>query len=168
MNRQTDSIQDVTISSRPKLQDERGWFLPALTGDDFKANWVLQNISHSNPGTLRGLHYQSPHAQSKFLILLEGSVQDIVADLRPDSPTYLHYAVYHLDASAQNQLFVPKGCAHGFLVTGHEPALISYLTDAPYHPESEKTLLWNDPDWNFPWLHSAPILSPKDQSTEIR
>lgn len=163
MERQTKSIHGVIPSTRTRIHDERGWFLPTLTENDPSHGWILQNISLSQPGTLRGLHYQDPFPQSKFLMLLEGTLQDIVADLRPDSPTYQRFAVYHLDAKAQNQLLVPKGCAHGFLVTSAGPALISYLTDAPYRPQAEKTLFWNDPEWNFPWSNPSPILSAKDQ-----
>ncbi|MGJ8697114.1 MAG: dTDP-4-dehydrorhamnose 3,5-epimerase family protein [Verrucomicrobiaceae bacterium] len=163
MNREVKNIHGVTVSAKAKLHDARGWFLPALDKDCPQADWVLQNISRSNPNTLRGLHYQDPHPQAKLVTLIEGTAQDIVADLRPDSPTYLRFAVYHLDAEADNRLFIPRGCAHGFLVTGPGPALLSYLTDAPYHPDSEKTLPWNHPDWNFPWLSKSPILSPKDQ-----
>ncbi len=163
MDRQTETIHGVILSARPKIHDERGWFLPALNEHDSRSSWVLQNISRSHPGTLRGLHYQDPFPQSKFLVLLEGTLQDIIADFRPDSPTYRQFAVYDLDARAQNQLFIPMGCAHGFLVTGSESALVSYLADAPYRPDAEKTLFWNHPDWNFPWLNPNPILSPKDQ-----
>lgn len=163
MNRQSETIHGVSVSASARICDERGWFLPALTEHDSGPEWVLQNFSRSEPGTLRGLHYQDPDPQGKFMVLLEGTLQDIVADLRPDSPTYHRFAVYDLDADKWNRIFVPKGCAHGFLVTSNHPALISYLTDAPYRPEAEKTLYWNDPKWNFPWQSSRPILSPKDQ-----
>lgn len=163
MPRQIDRIQGVELTTRQRLHDERGWFLPALTEGDPPLPWVLLNFSHSEPGALRGLHYQDPHPQNKFLMLLAGALQDIVADLRPDSPTYQCFAEYDLEASGPNQIFVPRGCAHGFLVVGDEPALVAYLGDAPYRPEAEKTLFWDDPAWKFPWRHGAPILSPKDR-----
>ncbi|MGJ8642278.1 MAG: dTDP-4-dehydrorhamnose 3,5-epimerase family protein [Luteolibacter sp.] len=163
MHSQVENIHGVTLTTKPKIYDARGWFLPAMGNDDPQQQWILQNISQSLPGVLRGMHYQDPHPQAKLLTLIEGSLQDIVADLRPDSPTHGKFAVYQLDADEKNQLHIPKGCAHGFLVTGTKPALISYLADAPYHPESEKTLAWNHPDWNFPWLTDSPILSQKDQ-----
>lgn len=163
MNRQTETIEGVMLTSKPRIPDDRGWFLPALTEDDPSASWVLHNLSRSRPGTLRGLHYQDPHPQNKFLVVIEGTLQDIVADLRPDSPTYQKFAVYQLDSRERNQLFIPAGCAHGFLVTGGKSALVSYLADAPYRPEAEKTLAWNDPGWNFPWQEDDPILSCKDR-----
>ncbi|MEP2776134.1 MAG: dTDP-4-dehydrorhamnose 3,5-epimerase family protein [Luteolibacter sp.] len=161
---QVENIHGVTLAEKPKIHDARGWFLPAIGNDDTHPHWFLQNISLSQPGVLRGMHYQDPHPQGKLLTLIEGALQDIVADLRPDSPTYGQYAVYHLDAQGKNQIHIPKGCAHGFLVTGASPALISYLTDAPYCPECEKTLPWNHPEWNFPWSTDSPILSQKDQA----
>lgn len=160
---EVENIHGVVPATKPKIHDARGWFLPAMGNEGPHSGWILQNISLSQPGVLRGLHYQEPNPQSKLLTLLEGAVQDIVADLRPDSPTYGKYAVYHLDSGGENQLFIPKGCAHGFLVTGDGPALISYLADAPYLPACEKTLLWNHPEWNFPWLTDSPVLSEKDQ-----
>lgn len=162
MHRQVEKIHGVTLSAKAMIHDQRGWFLPALDKNSPNEKWVLQNISLSQPGVLRGLHYQDPHPQSKLITLIQGQVQDIIADLRPDSPTYQKFAVHHLEAGAENQLHIPKGCAHGFLVTGSSPALLSYLTDAPYLPASEKTLPWNHPDWKFPWLTDSPILSPKD------
>lgn len=163
MHSQVENIHGVTIAAKRRIHDPRGWFLPAMGNDGPHSVWVLQNISRSHPGVLRGLHYQDPHPQSKLLTVIEGTVQDIVADLRPGSPTYGKYAVYHLDADGENQLHIPKGCAHGFLVTGDRPALITYLADAAYHPECEKTLAWNDPDWDFPWQTDSPILSQKDR-----
>lgn len=164
MHSQVENIHGVTLATKPKIHDPRGWFLPALTHSDPHSNWILQNISHSQPGVLRGLHYQDPNPQCKLLTLLEGTLQDIIADLRPDSPTYQSYAVYQLDAEGENQLHIPQGCAHGFLVTSTIPALISYLADGPYLPTCEQTLLWNHPDWTFPWLTSSPILSPNDRA----
>ncbi|QTN32472.1 dTDP-4-dehydrorhamnose 3,5-epimerase family protein [Akkermansiaceae bacterium] len=164
MHSQAENIHGVIIAAKPRIHDTRGWFLPAMGNDGAHPGWILQNISQSQPGVLRGLHYQEPHPQAKLLTLIEGTVQDIVADLRPDSPTFGRYSVYHLDAAGINQLHIPKGCAHGFLVTGESPALISYLADAPYLPECENTLAWNHPDWGFPWLTDSPILSDKDQA----
>lgn len=163
MHSQVENIHGVTLAAKSKIHDQRGWFLPAMGNDDPHPNWILQNISLSEPGVLRGMHYQYPHPQSKLLTVIEGTVQDIVADLRPDSPSFGKYSVYLLDADGENQLHIPRGCAHGFLVTGDRPALISYLADAPYLPASEKTLVWNHPDWNFPWLTDSPVLSQKDQ-----
>ena len=163
MHAQTENIHGVTLAAKPRIHDPRGWFLPAMGNEDPHPAWILQNISKSEPGVLRGLHYQDPNPQGKLLTLIEGNVQDIIADLRPDSPTFGKFAVYYLNADADNQLHIPKGCAHGFLVTGDKPALIAYLADAPYFPECEKTLAWNHPDWSFPWETDSPILSPKDR-----
>lgn len=163
MHSQVENIHGVTIAAKPRLHDPRGWFIPAVGNGDAHPGWILQNISRSQPGVLRGLHYQDPNAQAKLLTVIEGTLQDIVADLRIDSPTFGKYAVYHLDADGQNQLHIPKGCAHGFLVTGSSSALITYLADAPYLPECEKTLAWNHSEWNFPWQTDSPILSQKDR-----
>ena len=164
MHQSTANISGVWTNSAPFFQDSRGWLCPAMTNTTpiKNINWVLQNISRSKHNVLRGLHYQTTNPQSKFITLIEGEIQDIIADLRPDSPTYGQFSCYDLSAKKENQIFIPKGCAHGFLVTSEEDALISYLADDVYTPEAEKTLLWNHPDWNFPWKNSSPILSEKD------
>ena len=153
---QVAAIPGLIVRRKPKIADRRGWFLPALDNSDPPGGWLLQNIARSHPGVLRGMHFQDPEPQTKLLTLIEGSVQDIVADLRPDSPTYLTFAVHHLEAAGENQLLIPKGCAHGFLVTGTVPALFSYLADAPYRPDCEKTLRWDHPDWSFPLADRPP------------
>ena len=165
MNRQVENITGVITRTVTRINDQRGWFSPALNQDDtnIQSSWILQNISLSKPKVLRGLHYQTNHPQTKIITLISGEIQDIVADLRPDSPTYNQFAVYNLNYKNINQIYIPKGCAHGFLVTSSEDALITYLTDAPYDPTSEQTLPWNHPDWNFPWKTKENIISEKDK-----
>ncbi len=104
MHSQVEDLPGVILSRKSKVFDSRGWFLPALALSDPKADWILQNISYSEPGVLRGLHYQDPFPQAKLLTLVNGTIQDIIADLRPHSPTYGCYAVYFLDGESNNQL----------------------------------------------------------------
>ncbi len=155
----------------PKLfYDNRGFFFEwfnkerfkSLTGCDF--NVVQFNYSRSTKGVLRGLHYQlNPYSQSKFVAVAKGKIQDVIVDIRKESATYgQHYSVV-LSAEKRNQLFVPRGFAHGFLVLSDE-AEILYATDNPYSPEHDSGLSYKDPALNIAWEMSADeiIVSEKD------
>lgn len=152
----------------PSFSDDRGTFRALLQDSDMELRglhqpWVLQNFSISRPGTLRGLHYQDPTWQAKLLTVLEGSIQDVVVDLRRDSPDYGRWTSFELEAGRLDQVFVPRGFAHGFLVTGSEPASLVYLADAPYRPEDERILAWNDAALDIAWSEKPKYLAPRDQ-----
>lgn len=125
-------------------------------------DFIQDNLSRSERGVLRGLHFQNPGAQGKLVQVLEGEVFDVAVDLRADSATFGQW--YGTTLSAQNhlQLFIPEGFAHGFCVTS-ESALFSYKCTAAYNPQAEHTLLWNDPDIGIEWPVTHPRLSPKDE-----
>ena len=152
----------------PSFSDDRGSFRALLQDNDPELRdrheaWVLQNVSISKPGTLRGLHYQDPTWQAKLLTVLEGSIQDVAVDLRPESPDYGQWISFELEAGRLDQVFIPRGFAHGFLVTGSQPASVVYLADAPYRPEDEKVLAWNDPKLAIDWLEEPKCLNDRDQ-----
>ena len=131
--------------------------------------WVMQNTSYSCKNTIRGLHFQSPYAQSKLITVLEGSITDVILDIEPQSPTYGQWLIFHLsntDPTLPNQIFIPNHYAHGFAVTS-ETALISYLTDDTYRPEVEHSINPLSPSLNIPWGVTDPILSEKDASAPL-
>lgn len=153
------------------FEDERGYFYESynqktfaeLTGHD--VSFVQDNESRSSYGVLRGMHYQlNPHAQAKLVRVLEGSVLDVIIDIRQGSPTYGQYFGIELSAENKKQLFVPRGFAHGF-VTLSERATFFYKCDNYYAPQAEGGVLYNDPavsiDWKIP--QEDMILSPKDK-----
>ena len=160
-----------------KYGDYRGSFQEKYQIERYKKfgfNLVYQsNESESCKGTFRGLHFQKPpFVQTKIVRVTKGSVIDFVVDLREDSPTYKQYYYALLSAEANNQLYVPKGCAHGFLAL--EDAKFEYLVDNPYAPKFEGGILYNDPEIGIP-LESImkqygiekPILSPKDLKLDL-
>lgn len=148
--------------------DRRGFFVETWNrrrytehgiGEDF----VQDNLSLSDRGTLRGLHYQQPHGQGKLVWVLSGEVFDVVADVRPESPTRGRWTAEILSAENKRQLYVPGGYAHGFQVTG-DHALFAYKCTDYWRAECERGVRWDDPDLAIPWPIAEPILSEKDRA----
>ncbi len=155
----------------PKIiNDERGYFMESFNENTFQkgvgqsVHFVQDNQSFSTKGVLRGLHYQTGvHAQAKLVRVLSGEVLDVVVDIRPGSVTYGQYVSVVLSAENQQQFFIPRGFAHGFLVLS-ETATFFYKCDNFYNKESEGGLIYNDPlvniDWQFPTTQL--LISKKD------
>lgn len=127
-------------------------------------DFVQDNISVSHKGVLRGLHFQkAPHAQAKLVQVIKGMAQDVVVDLRPGSPTFKKSYSVTLDEQNGYQLFIPKGCAHGFLALSDE-VVFHYKCDAYYAPATEAGVIFNDDQLDITWQldESEIILSEKD------
>jgi dTDP-4-dehydrorhamnose 3,5-epimerase len=119
-------------------------------------------VSARVPGTLRGLHYQvAPHEEDKLIRCTQGAIWDVIADLRPDSATYLQHLSVELRADSGRALFVPKGFAHGFQ-TLEDDTQVSYQMSEFYAPEAARGIRWNDPALRVLWPISPPILHPRD------
>ncbi len=141
-----------TFSAR--LMQEAG--LPA------DLEWVQDNQSKSQPGVLRGLHFQRPpHAQAKLVRVAQGRVLDVVVDIRRDSLTYGQHTTVELSEALGNILYVPVGFAHGFVAL-EENTLFLYKCSNYYAPSSEGGLLWNDPALGINWNIDNPLVSAKD------
>lgn len=125
--------------------------------DDF----VQDNHSRSGRGTLRGLHYQLPHAQAKLCRVVEGEVLDIAVDIRVGSPHFGKWASVILSAAEGNMIYVPAGFAHGFL-TLSDSAQFLYKCSDSYAPKDEHGIIWNDSDLNIKWGIENPLVSEKD------
>ncbi len=135
-----------------------------LSNAGINLNILQQNQSGSKKGSLRGLHYQIKCTQGKLIRAIRGEIFDVAVDLRKSSETFGKWQGVYLNEENKNQLWIPPGFAHGFLVTS-EWAEIVYSTTDFYAPEYERTLLWNDPQIGIDWpLNSkeSPILSEKD------
>ena len=165
------AIPEVRIIVPRKHGDHRGffsevWSRQVLESAGIDIDFVQDNHSLSaEPGTLRGLHFQSPpHAQAKLIRVLRGSILDVAVDLRRGSPTYGRYVAVELSAENWRQLLVPRGFAHGF-VTLEPMTEVFYKVDAFYAPASDKGLRWDDPDLAIDWRLDGrtPILSAKDR-----
>jgi|HubBroStandDraft_1064217.scaffolds.fasta_scaffold215326_1 dTDP-4-dehydrorhamnose 3,5-epimerase len=165
---QTD-IPDVFLLQPRVFSDSRGFFLETynkhtLAGLGIETEFVQDNQSHSLKNVLRGLHYQSQHAQGKLVRVLAGEIFDVAVDLRPNSPTRGKWVGIRLSSSSSRMIWIPKGFAHGFYTCSETADVLYKVTDF-YAPKYERTLLWNDPEVGIEWpLAGEPILSDKDMA----
>jgi dTDP-4-dehydrorhamnose 3,5-epimerase len=148
-------------------RDARGFFLETYHEARYREGgiretFVQDNHSRSGKGTLRGLHAQSPNPQGKLIRVIEGEIWDVAVDVRRGSPAYGRFFAAKLTAAGFEQLYLPPGLAHGFLVIS-EVAQVEYKCTRPYDPKAEFSIAWNDPDLGIPWPTSSPILSEKDR-----
>src|SRR4051812_48599898 len=150
-------------------EDERGFFVARFEAEQFR-QWGLptefaqDNHSRSQPGVVRGLHFQHTPPQGKLVGVMRGRIWDVVVDIRASSPTFGQGIGVELSDLNGRLLWVPAGFAHGFCVLGDEPADVLYKVDAPYGPGGEGGILWNDPELEIEWPVETPILSARDQA----
>lgn len=162
------ALPDVLLI-RPRIfRDARGYFIETWSQARYAdagvpAPFVQDNVSSSAGGVLRGLHFQWPHPQGKLVQVLRGAVRDVVVDVRVGSPAFGRWAAFELTAEGGEQLWVPPGFAHGFVVRS-EHALFAYKCTAPYRPEYEATLRWDDPAVGVDWDVAEPLVSAKDRA----
>jgi dTDP-4-dehydrorhamnose 3,5-epimerase len=152
---------------RPKvIRDARGFFLETYHQQKFSDLgihdvFVQDNHSRSAKGTLRGLHYQLRHPQAKLCRVVEGEVLDVALDIRIGSPTFGKWASVSLSAERQNQIFIPRGFAHGYLALSDSVQFLYKCSDF-YDPTNEYGIIWNDPDLAISWGVANPLVSEKD------
>ena len=163
------SLPDLLLIEPSVYGDDRGFFFELWNAERFcaltgvEASFVQDNLSRSQYGVLRGLHFQNPHPQGKLVSVLDGRVYDVAVDIRLDSPTLGTWVGIELSAENKRQLYVPPGFAHGFVVLSPS-ALFHYKCTDVYHPESEATIRWDDPQLNIDWPLASPLLSEKDRA----
>lgn len=159
----------------PKVfEDSRGYFFEAYNQQVFRqqgidTEFVQDNQSSSSYGVIRGLHYQlEPHAQCKLVRVLEGTILDVVVDIRQGSPTFGKTFSIEMSAANRKQLLVPHGFAHGFSVLS-EKAVVLYKCDRLYNKESEGGIIYNDPSLQIDWKIPAEqvIVSDKDKALPL-
>jgi dTDP-4-dehydrorhamnose 3,5-epimerase len=150
--------------------DSRGYFFESWSEREYRAAglsmaFVQDNQSRSVRGTLRGLHFQKRFPQGKLVRVIEGEVFDVAVDLRPGSPTRGKWHGVVLSGEQQNQFYIPRGFAHGFLAIS-DVAVFAYKCDEFYHPEDEGGIIWNDSAVGIRWpdLGMEYLLSDRDRS----
>ncbi len=162
------SLNGAFIVESALHRDVRGSFLEVfsargLAESGLQVDFVQDNCSHSKVrGVLRGLHFQKdPCAQAKLVWTLTGSIYDVIVDIRPESPTFLRWEAFELSAEEPRMVYVPRGFAHGFC-TLEADTRVFYKVDAPYAPQTEGGIRWDDPDLAIPWPVEFPLVSEKD------
>lgn len=165
----TDIDGVVIVDIEPHV-DERGHFARTFCAETFvslglDARVVQTNMSHNHrAGTLRGLHLQrSPHAEAKLVRCSRGRVFDVAADVRRDSPTRGRWVGVVLDADGHRALYVPPGCAHGYL-TLEDDSVVVYQVSAAYVPGAEVGVRWDEPRFGISWPAPIHVISAKDAS----
>ena len=164
------AISEVKIIEPTVFGDERGFFYESFSQAKFEAaigyavNFVQDNHSRSQRGTVRGLHAQVNRPQGKLVRVIEGEIFDVAVDVRRGSPTFGQWVGAWLNAENYRQIYVPVGFVHGFCVTS-EVAQVQYKCTDVYDPSSEISVQWNDPEIGIDWPLGEighPILSKKD------
>jgi dTDP-4-dehydrorhamnose 3,5-epimerase len=163
------SIADVILIEPTIHGDDRGYFMESFKQDVFegaigyKVNFIQDNESKSSKGVLRGLHYQlPPYAQAKLVRVIEGRVLDVVVDIRKSSPTFGQHVAVELTADNKNQLFIPHGFAHGFVVLS-DNAIFAYKVDSYYAPEYDRGIAFNDVNLAIEWQLPVEVLQLSDK-----
>jgi len=162
------AIPGVLIIEPRVFGDSRGFFMETwnaagFAGAGIDLAFVQDNHSRSQKGVLRGLHFQNPGPQGKLVRVTRGAVYDVAVDLRTSSPTFGQSVGVELSAENKRMFWVPEGFAHGFLTLDDDTDFL-YKCTAPYAPQSEFTLAWNDPAVGIEWPVTGfdPIISEKD------
>jgi len=167
MNAHETSLPGVLILEPKVFADSRGFFLESynervLAELGIRERFVQDNHSFSLRNVVRGLHYQVRNPQGKLIRVIVGEIFDVAVDLRRSSPAFGKWWGTVLSAENKKILWIPPGLAHGFAVLSD--AHVLYKATDFYHPESERTLAWNDPDVGIRWeIEGEPIISSKDQ-----
>lgn len=148
--------------------DERGSFARLFCRDEFAAQGLTSSFVQASlsvterAGTLRGMHFQrAPYAEVKFVRCIRGAIHDVVADLRPDSPSYLHWQAFDLSAHGDLSLYIPAGCAHGFQ-TLQDDCEVLYQMDVPYQPGFADGFRFDDPALGIDWPLPITVIAEKD------
>ncbi|HZR63542.1 MAG TPA: dTDP-4-dehydrorhamnose 3,5-epimerase [Terriglobales bacterium] len=152
-----------------RFSDERGFFARSWCQKEFESkglnpSLVQCSISfNARKGTLRGLHYQAaPYREAKVVRCSRGSLYDVAVDLRPDSPTFTQWVGVVLTPARGNMLYVPEGCAHGFLTLEDETEVFYQMSEF-YHPEAAGGVRWDDPAFQVAWPAPVAVISERDR-----
>ena len=157
------------IHLEPK-RDERGFFARTWCQKEFESNGLNPRLVqcsvsfNARRGTLRGMHFQAaPSAEAKLVRCTKGSIYDVVLDLRAQSPTFKQWIGVVLTAENRNMVYVPEGCAHGFL-TLRDDTEVFYQISEFYNAESARGVRWDDPAFGIVWPEKVKVISQRDQS----
>ena len=160
-------VFEIHIEAKP---DERGFFARTWCQNEFESRGLAGklaqcSLSFSNrKGTLRGMHYQvAPHEETKLVRCTQGAIYDVVLDLRLNSPAFKEWVAVELTAEKRNMIYVPQGCAHGFL-TLEDGCEVTYQMSEFQHAESARGVRWDDPTFQIEWPAKIEVISERDRT----
>jgi dTDP-4-dehydrorhamnose 3,5-epimerase len=163
------TVDGVFVVSLEVHQDERGFFARSWCETEFREHGLNPKIVqcsvsvNDRKGTLRGVHYQAePNPEAKLVRCTRGSLFDVALDLRPGSATYLKWTGVELTAANHQALYIPKGCAHGFLTLEDDTEALYQMSEF-YHPEGARGVRWNDPSFGIVWPGKVEVISDRDR-----
>ena len=163
-------MTDARLLASEPFCDFRGIFAVTWEAADFATlgiEFTPTSSAHSYNNkalTLRGMHFQQPpNGQAKVVTCVSGRIFDVIADLRPQSPTFLRWAASELSAASGQAIYIPAGFAHGYL-TLTDDATVAYLIDGEYQQHGSETVRWNDPALGIVWPTDSPIITERDNS----
>lgn len=170
MQFQPTGVDAAWVVALEPCADSRGFFARVFCRDEFNARGLESSFDQVNDalssaaGTLRGLHYQTaPHGEAKLVRCVHGAAFDVLVDLRESSPTFGRWFGLELTAENRRMLYIPRGCAHGYLTLEPDTELI-YFSSTAYNGESERVLRWNDPRFSIAWPREPAVISEKDDN----
>jgi dTDP-4-dehydrorhamnose 3,5-epimerase len=159
----------LEIDIKPNV-DDRGFFARTWCQREFEEHGLNSKLAqcsisfNERKGTLRGVHYQAdPYPEAKLVRCTEGAIYELVVDLRPHSSTYKKWISLTLDAKKHNMVYVPEGCAHGFLTLADKTEVLYQISEF-YHPDLGRGIRWNDPAFQFVWPQKIEVISERDRS----
>jgi dTDP-4-dehydrorhamnose 3,5-epimerase len=161
-------IEGLVLIEPTVHPDSRGFFLETFRADDYRqlgvdANFIQDNHSRSQRGSIRAFHFQLEPGQAKLIRAARGAIYDVAVDLRRDSPTYGQHQSFELSDENNRQVFVPVGFAHGFCVLS-DVADVTYKVSSYYDPATERGIAFDDPELGVEWPVSDPIVSDRDRT----
>ncbi len=160
-------VFEIRIEAKP---DERGFFARTWCQEEFEAQGLAGKLVqcslsfNKKKGTLRGMHYQiAPHVETKLVRCTQGAIYDVVLDLRPESPAFKDWVAVELTAEKRNMVYVPQGCAHGFL-TLEDRSEVTYQMSEFQNADAARGVRWNDPAFQIKWSAKVEVISERDRN----
>lgn len=163
-------LKGVFVVDLEPIDDERGFFARTFCQEEFTQKGLVSSFDQTSvsfnkaAGTLRGMHYQAaPFEETKLVRCTMGRVYDVTLDLRRDSPTFLSWVGVELSAGNRSAIYIPRGCAHGFLTLADDCEILYDITPA-YHGQSARGVRWNDPIFGIQWPIDVKVISDRDRA----
>ena len=160
-------IPGVYIIEQDQSKDLRGSFVKMFQSSFFKDNNLESNFNESyytksKEDVIRGMHFQSPpHDHAKLVTVIQGTILDVILDIRPSSPSYNKFIEVELSRENRKSIYIPRGCAHGFGVLS-ENAIAFYMVSSEYNPKHDKGIKYNS--FGYDWIIKDPIISERDSN----